>query len=353
MTTTTKANPFTDLAQQVTSSTTTSWEPVDLLPILEGKIERPAPAFLSRTDGACLLYPGRLHWLAGEPESGKSFLALAAAAECLEGGLPVVWIDFEDCEQVLVDRLRLLGIPNQNLFHAVRYLRPSESLTASALDFLRTTVLPGAMLVVIDSATPAMIVDGLDPDSNRDVARWIGALPRAAQTAGAAVLVLDHVTKARDARGRYPRGAGHKLEAVSGASYSLDAHARAAPGRIGRARLTLQKDRHGAVRAASMGDAAGEVVIDATDPTLIVVSIEPPALLLEDGRRPSERWVLEVLPLGPEEAITVRQIGDRTAKHGHELKRTTINEACIALATEGLADGREIDNRGTKVWCHR
>ena len=46
-----------------------SWQPVDLGPYLDGSYEPPVPCLLSRSDGAALLYPGRVHWLSGEPEA--------------------------------------------------------------------------------------------------------------------------------------------------------------------------------------------------------------------------------------------------------------------------------------------
>lgn len=45
-----------------------SWEPVDLTPILEGGADpEPPPKMLARSDGEFLLYGAKVHLFAGEP----------------------------------------------------------------------------------------------------------------------------------------------------------------------------------------------------------------------------------------------------------------------------------------------
>ena len=58
-----------------------SWQPVALLSHLAGEIAAERPSLLTRADGVVLLYPGRLHAISAEPESGKCWLALAACEE--------------------------------------------------------------------------------------------------------------------------------------------------------------------------------------------------------------------------------------------------------------------------------
>ena len=54
--------------------------------------------------------------------------------------------------------------------------------------------------------------------------------------------------------------------------------------------------------------------------------------------RPSARWALAVLRAGGP-MQTVKQLGDRTAAEGHQLKERTIQVALNALAEAGLAVG--------------
>ena len=80
-----------------TDQARTSWVPVDLAAVLanEDGLESP-PSVLARIDGGCLLYAGKIHWFAGEPEAAKGWLALMAASELIKAGKHVLWVDFED-----------------------------------------------------------------------------------------------------------------------------------------------------------------------------------------------------------------------------------------------------------------
>src|SRR5438876_7320287 len=53
----------------------TTWAVVDLAPVLVSD-GIPAPAVLARDDGLRIIYQGRVHWLYGEPETCKSWVAL-------------------------------------------------------------------------------------------------------------------------------------------------------------------------------------------------------------------------------------------------------------------------------------
>src|SRR5947207_2339491 len=86
--------------------------PIDIVlaPYVAGDVEPERPTMLVRGDGTFLLYPGRLHWLSGEPESLKSWLAQIAVADALEDGLRATYLDFEATPRELVARLRALGV---------------------------------------------------------------------------------------------------------------------------------------------------------------------------------------------------------------------------------------------------
>lgn len=254
-----------------------SWDPVNLAEILSGKSVAEVPDICSRTDGRCLFYLRRTHWLHSPPEAGKTWLADLAITEVIESGFTAVLFDFEDTAASTVDRLRRIGADDSRILANLRYVRPDEPLNEATLQGLKSDVLPGALLVVIDATTPAMALDGLDPISTKDTATWLQRLPAAATAAGAAVLVLDHVVKADRVRGRWAIGSGQKLAVVTGAAYSLTAHQPIAPGHVGRSTINIAKDRPGAVRAASAGNIAGELVVDARDPDHLNVRIEPPS----------------------------------------------------------------------------
>jgi AAA domain len=149
----------------------TMWAPVDLQAILAGTYTQPAPTRLERTDGRCLLYPGRVHALNAEPEAGKTWLALKACDERLLNHETVLYIDFEDSAPSIVSRLRSLGADPDTIAEHFIYLRPDEGLSADArADFERVLDRMPA-LVVIDGLTEAYVRLGLNPESNQCCSR--------------------------------------------------------------------------------------------------------------------------------------------------------------------------------------
>ena len=68
----------------------TSWEPINLDGYFDGLFTLQEATLLRRTDGAGLLYLGKVHSFYGESESGKSWLAQIACAEVLKSYEKVV-----------------------------------------------------------------------------------------------------------------------------------------------------------------------------------------------------------------------------------------------------------------------
>jgi KaiC/GvpD/RAD55 family RecA-like ATPase len=152
------------------------------------------PSILEREDGTCLLYRGKLHSLYGEPEAGKGWVALKAATDQLAAGEHVVYIDFEDDAETAVERLRALGAKPKAIRDRIRYLRSDEPLSEAGKADLEAALEPAPSLVVLDGMTEALALEGLDLNSNADVAQWIVGLPRCiAVESAAAVLIIDHV----------------------------------------------------------------------------------------------------------------------------------------------------------------
>ena len=220
-----------------------TWEPVDLTGVLDGQ-RQSAPELLCVGEDFALLYRGRLHLLYGEPEAGKGWLALYGCAERIASGERVLYLDFEDTEEGIVERLEAFGVPREDFLDFFVYVRPEEPATNRAL---RRLVAMGPALVVIDAMTEAMVMEGLNGDSNHDVACFYGRLARPFANTGAAVLVIDHVTKDRETRGRFSIGAQHKLAGVT-AGYRIDVKQPFGRDLAGEASVTVTKDRPGFVR---------------------------------------------------------------------------------------------------------
>lgn len=87
------------LERPSTDPVASSWAPVDLAPVLDGTAPATIPGVLERTDGVRLLYRGKRHLLAGEPEAGKGWIAMRACSGRIALGEQVLYLDFEDDEE--------------------------------------------------------------------------------------------------------------------------------------------------------------------------------------------------------------------------------------------------------------
>lgn len=261
-----------------------SWEPVDLSSVLDGTHEPLQPTLLPRTDGQHLLYAGLVHDFHGESESGKSMVAQAETARLLKAGHRVVYIDYESTAATLVGRLRLMGVPGDAIRAHLSYLRPERSpADAAERDAWLALLAEPAALVVIDGVTEALTTMGRSTVDNDEVTLWFRQVPRRiAQATGAAVVLVDHVTKSTEGRGRFAIGAQAKMSALDGASYAVEVVQPLGRGMCGVLRMWVGKDREGGVRpycghfrAADRAQLAATIVVDSTAGP-ITVEVQPP-----------------------------------------------------------------------------
>jgi AAA domain len=274
-----------DYLARLDEPTASSWAPVDLAPIVAGiqagEIVGPVPTLMARTDGVALLYPGEIHSLAGEPEAGKGWIAGAETARLLAAGETTLYVDFEDAPASVVTRLLALDAPPAAVVERFIYVKPEEALQAGALDVLTSGHRPA--LAVLDGMSEAYALLGLDAYANQDVPRFLQALARPLAATGAAVLLIDHVVKSAEARGRYALGAQHKLAGVA-AAYGvevIDPPSRKRPGLV---KLVVHKDRHGHVRGHASGGTIALVRVTPEDEgARVTVTLDPPDSTSESG----------------------------------------------------------------------
>lgn len=252
-----------------------TWKRVDLAGILDGNLTDPEPVMLTRDDGHKLLYAGKVHTISGESESLKTWFALLACAEAIAAGAPVVYIDYEDTAPGIVGRLLALGCPKPDIAKWFAYIRPDEPLSPAAAAVLALCLDPVPRLAVIDGVTEAMAAHGLDPNSNSEVAAFNAKLPKPIAAAGAAVVMIDHVTKSREGRGRYAIGAQHKLSAVDGSAYTVDLLKPFGHGLHGMAKVIVAKDRPGRVREHCPDGVAGILHLRSQLDGSVLASIAP------------------------------------------------------------------------------
>jgi AAA domain len=261
-----------------------SWRPVDLTAALDGGNVDAGPVLLERDDGLCLFYNGKIHTISGESESLKTWLVLLACVTVINQGYHALFVDYEDSADGIVGRLTALGCAREVILGRFHYVRPGEPYGPPAVAVLARYLPDPLAVVVIDGVTEGMAAHGLDPLSNADVAAFNARLPRPFADTGAIVAMIDHVTKNREARGRYAIGAQHKLAAVDGAAYVLEVMRPFGRGLQGMARIIVAKDRAGHVRGRSPGNVAGFLHLRSEPDGSVIASIAAPkAVVAEDG----------------------------------------------------------------------
>lgn len=238
-----------------------TWEFSDSNAMMDSELVAETPTILHRSDGTALLYPGKMHAIVAEPSSGKSWVAIVACAQLIAAGNTVVYMDYEDNPQGVFKRLVSVGAAAteiRNLFHYSRpyagFGIPEQKQLAAMLETLRPA------LVVIDGVGEALSRQGLSEDKADDVVKWTDLLPRAITRSGASVLMLDHVAKDPEHRGRWARGSSAKLAVIDGASFQLKVRIPFSKKRAGRIDLVIAKDRPGSVGAIGEVVSAIEVI---------------------------------------------------------------------------------------------
>lgn len=289
------------------------WTPVDISDVLDGTAVDVLPELGRRQDGIPLLYRGKEHSVAGEPESGKTWFALLLAAQVLLAGGRVVYVDFEDDARTVVGRLLKLGVLADRLrAHAeqFRYVRPETGPVQGDVQGLLGFPDGAADLLVYDGYTEGAALAGRDIMSQNDIALWRQALVKPALDLGCATLVTDHVIKDKDTRGRYAIGAQHKLAGLTGVQFLVDVVETWGKGARGRSRVIITKDRNGGLRPHGQATGTanhthiGDLVGDASSGDMTSLILWPPFRAEDEGWEggllagpPSPRWskVLAVL----------------------------------------------------------
>lgn len=223
----------------------------DLGALLAGGLPPPTPpVVLARSDGTHMLYAAKVNVIFGDPESGKTWLALAAVVESLGQGRRAAVVDLDhNGAPATVTRLLALGARPETLAsqERMRYACPEDvdTLVRVVADLRRWA--PAVMVVdSIGELLPMLGLSSNSPDDYTAAHRRILVPPA---EAGACVIAIDHLPKGSDARAHGQTGTAAKRRAVNGAILRVTLRAAFAPGRGGSAGLSVVKDRPGGLRA--------------------------------------------------------------------------------------------------------
>lgn len=327
----TDGEPIEPAQPDPSAETRGGWAPVDLSALIGAERKPVVPELGRRHDGVGLLYRGREHAVASEPECGKTWFVLHIVADILKRDGRVTIIDFEDCAETFVDRLMTpaFGLMPHRLgpeqFH---YVSP-DAAPASPGEWQAACAFgeQAADLVVFDGMTEGLGLFGWDPLVQKDIAAWRGQLVKPLLKAGCAVLTTDHVPKDKDGRAaRYAIGAQHKLAGLTGAMFVLRCVEPFGQGRVGKSALYVSKDRLGGLRRHGRPDDR--------DPQLSYMG-----LMVGDA----ESGNMDRLDVyAPSEDATASLLGDELPPG--------VTEAMVAAVVERVRSGEVLGQRITQTY---
>ena len=324
-----------------------SWKPIELSPYYDGLFQEVSANILGRTDGRHLIYAGKVHSFYGESESGKSWVAQIATAELLKADKKVIYIDFESDPQDIVKRLKALGVSRANLLHYFTYIRP-EGVREVSDPYWQAILQPDcATMVVIDGVTESLTMFGGETVDNDAITRWMRNFPRTVATkSGAAVILIDHITKNSETRGRFAIGGQAKLATIDGAAYLVEPIEVLSPGRVGSLTIRVTKDRPGDIRRnagmwrkSDRTQEAAVLTMDSTKAQILYI-ISPPTNEEELEERMNHKKLKEVADFIHANPGASRRMVTDGVKGGRE---------AIGARLQEMFKAGFIDNRGSET----
>lgn len=188
----------------------------DILKIIREGITPPEPLAPSLED---LLFKQQIHTLFGDAESGKSMVAVWAAARVMasEAGGRVIYLDVETGEETLAERIEGFAVADREygngelaalldgdtLNERFHYFNPKTlgvgDDSRQVLEELVEDVEPA--LVIFDSWVGFLAHAGFSENDNTEVSEWTKKIAYPVRQAGGAVVILDHVSHEKRQRG--------------------------------------------------------------------------------------------------------------------------------------------------------
>lgn len=273
-----------------------------------------------------LLYQARRHVFSGAPESAKTLIAYHLLLEALRDNNPVTIIDFEMGAVAARRLLHELGATTDEIAR-IFYVEPDQP---PAPEDIQAVLEHGTRYALIDAAIGAYDATGLDDSSRKDAETFARLWVKPLWKADVATLLLDHVTKNADTRGKYAIGSERKAGQTD-VHLGFEALKPLSRGGTGMVKVTVHKDRPGFLQRPTA------VVLDlASHPTTheLTITLRDPHPVDEEGTfRPTiymERVSRALEKQG--ESMTRNEIED--AVKG---KRDYVREAIDWLITDGHA----------------
>lgn len=285
----------------------------DVAAFLDGGLPEPPPRVVcTRDDGERLFYAGQVNYIFGDPESGKTFLALAATAEALRRTRRAAVVDMDhNGLGATLTRLMSLGAPLDALRSPDRFLYLEPEDAQHLVDGVAALREWRPAVVVVDSMGELLPLLGLSSNQPDDFTVAHGKILKPLAMAGASVLAIDHLAKNADSRAAGPTGTNAKRRAIGGVSLRVSVTEPFTPGHGGRASLLVHKDRHGGLRAVcpipeGREAFAGTFVLEEHDGTT-TWRIHAPTNKATDNRVAADADALDHLDPPPSSVADVRR----------------------------------------------
>ncbi len=224
-----------------------SWVPLNLNDLPE------TPPVKPDLGGTNLVYPGKRHVFSGPPESAKTLAAYCILIQIARLGGTGILIDFEMGGYDARKRLYELGASREEI-DRILYIEPEVPANAERI---RRLVAFNPQLVVIDASAGVYALEGLDDNKRLDVEKVATLYVKIFWRERIASILIDHVVKDSETRGRYAIGSERKLGGAD-VHIGFDVVSPISRGTAGKYTLTTHKDRGGFLKRGHIADLALE-----------------------------------------------------------------------------------------------
>lgn len=229
-----------------------------------------------------LFYDEGVHWVQGESESGKTWIALGVLVDVLRRGGTALMIDYEDVIDRVLERLDQLGVTDDEIERLV-YVDGHSAGFASLVAHVATTRYD---VMVLDGVTSALSQAGLKGRDEQELTRWVDLLPRRARMA----VCIDHVTKDVEGRNGMAIGSQAKKSVVTGSSFEVRAKDKFGRGSSGTIELRMQKDKPGFIRGARIQLITLKFISEQDGSVKLLV----PSAVVRDGEHSGDAFFADV-----------------------------------------------------------
>ncbi len=167
----------------------------------EFSVAPPAPDLVG------LIYRGERHVISGPPEAMKSMFAFIVAIEEIRAGGKVAILDFELGPAAVRALFVDLGASLEEVA-SIYYVEPDGPPEPEDIDAMLEE---SVTLTIIDAAAGAYDVSELDDNARKDAEKFARAWIKPLWKNGVTVILIDHVTKNAETRGRFTIGSERKI----------------------------------------------------------------------------------------------------------------------------------------------